>query len=1180
LIGALALIGGLVVAGPPPDALAGPSLSIDVLVASGTDDVEELPDGFLYVESSDLELVTDETDQQVVGLRFTDVQIPTGATILDAWIEFTSDEVDAVATGLTIRGIAEADAAPFSGRYGVTNRSTTTSSAGWSPGEWARVGIAHRTPDLTAIVSELTGPSGGWEAGNALGFTISGTGTRVADSYEGAPTQAPLLHVEYTIGGSTNAPPTLIASASEVGPDGRATLTGEVTDDGLPDPPSLTWEWTQTAGPAADIADPTALVTEVTLTESGTHAFALTASDGAITVSASVVVTNGGAVGPQPLLPDLVSTAPDPGRQRYTIGDPTFPDLDGHLLLRFDGYVTNVGDGPLHVTGNPQHLNPSDLNSHDVWQWVAQTDGSLVRAQKVPIQFENDDDHNHFHFMDLVEYSLLEGDGSGGSVVLMSAKVGFCLSDTETIPGFPNPGPQTYYYATTLFCSQDDPGAVDLFMGVTQGWHDVYGWETNFQWFDVSDVVPGEYRISTTTDPNDLVIEKDEVNLPALAPEPTIVPGHAPTASSAATPAATAIDVTLTSDRFESDFDGAPVVGVPVYSIESLPTEGTLDVGIGPLDGDVVRYTPGPGFEGTDSFVFGVRDSLSPFPFTTPTATVTIEVTGGGTVPNTPPTVDVGARPVDSSGNRITLEAVVGDDGLPAVPGSITWRWSQTSGPAASIADPNATTTTATLSTPGTYVFAGTADDGDLATTAEVEYVLPDTSGAGGVFRIATSTDDTEELASGTLYQTSSDIELAVDSSTQTIGLRFTDVGIPAGSEITSAWIQFTVDEISTGPVSLQIAAERSPDAAPFAGRGSVSGRSLTDAIAWSPPDWTAVGAAGPAQRTPDLSALIEAVVAQPGWDEGNAIAVVITGSGTRTAESFDGSPAAAATLHLSWNPPPPGANRPPAVSVSGTGGPVGSSASLTAVVSDDGLPDPPGATTIEWRQTAGPASTIDAPAAASTAATLPEVGEYTFEVTVSDGDRSTVDEVTITAFDPATTVLEARVPIASGGDDVEELPSGYLYVDSSDLELTEEGGLQQVIGLRFASLAIPQGATIRSARIEFTVDEVGTAPTSLTIAIADTTDAPVWAGRSAVSSTPVRGTVVTWAPAGWTTVGARGPDQTTPDLGPLLGPVVGSPGWTSGNAVAFVITGSGGRIAESFEGTGPPILVVEYTLP
>ena len=36
-----------------------------------------------------------------------------------------------------------------------------------------------------------------WRVGNAVAFVITGTGRRVAESYDGARDRAPLLHIEY-----------------------------------------------------------------------------------------------------------------------------------------------------------------------------------------------------------------------------------------------------------------------------------------------------------------------------------------------------------------------------------------------------------------------------------------------------------------------------------------------------------------------------------------------------------------------------------------------------------------------------------------------------------------------------------------------------------------------------------------------------------------------------------------------------------------------------------------------------------------------------------------------------------------------------------------------------------------------------------------------------------------------
>ena len=62
-----------------------------VPIKDGDDDAEESVDGTVELGSSDLELINDEVDQ-VVGLRFRDIAIPNGATIVRAYIQFHVDE--------------------------------------------------------------------------------------------------------------------------------------------------------------------------------------------------------------------------------------------------------------------------------------------------------------------------------------------------------------------------------------------------------------------------------------------------------------------------------------------------------------------------------------------------------------------------------------------------------------------------------------------------------------------------------------------------------------------------------------------------------------------------------------------------------------------------------------------------------------------------------------------------------------------------------------------------------------------------------------------------------------------------------------------------------------------------------------------------------------------------------
>ncbi|NIW29876.1 MAG: hypothetical protein GWN25_22740, partial [Actinobacteria bacterium] len=104
-------------------------------------------------------------------------------------------------------------------------------------------------------------------------------------------------------------------------------------------------------------------------------------------------------------------------------------------------------------------------------------------------------------------------------------------------------------------------------------------------------------------------------------------------------------------------------------------------------------------------------------------------------------------------------------------------------------------------------------------------------------------------------------------------------------------------------PAQLTIEGEASDDARLFEKRDEdVTSRTRTQgAVAWSPAPWGQIGEAGPDQRTPDLGALVQEIVDRPGWSAGNAMAFVISGSGRRTAEAYDGDRNRAPVLEIGY---------------------------------------------------------------------------------------------------------------------------------------------------------------------------------------------------------------------------------------------------------------------------------------
>lgn len=174
--------------------------------------------------------------------------------------------------------------------------------------------------------------------------------------------------------------------------------------------------------------------------------------------------------------------------------------------------------------------------------------------------------------------------------------------------------------------------------------------------------------------------------------------------------------------------------------------------------------------------------------------------------------------------------------------------------------------------------------------------------------RVAADDDDAEQLSSnGGMYVDSPDLDLVVETDfggTDIVGMRFTNAIIPQGATITNAYVQFWVDETDSGACTLVIKGEDTDDADEFEDSDwNITLRSTTSAsVAWSPPAWGTVGEAGTNQRTPDMSTVIQEIVDRAGWSEGSAIVIIISGTGTRTAESHDGNASSAPVLHVEWS--------------------------------------------------------------------------------------------------------------------------------------------------------------------------------------------------------------------------------------------------------------------------------------
>jgi putative glycosyl hydrolase/concanavalin A-like lectin/glucanase superfamily protein/putative Ig domain-containing protein len=339
--------------------------------------------------------------------------------------------------------------------------------------------------------------------------------------------------------------------------------------------------------------------------------------------------------------------------------------------------------------------------------------------------------------------------------------------------------------------------------------------------------------------------------------------------------------------------------------------------------------------------------------------------------------------------------------------------------------------------------------------------------------------DDAEQSATGTVTVSGGQLDLGAGS--QISGLRFENLSLPPGALIASAHIQFSADEAQGDDSALTIRAQAADHAPVFTtAPNSLSARALTAAsVAWMPAPWSSAGERGPLQRTPDVSALVREVIARPGWTNGHAIAFLITGTGHRTADSFEKTGGNPARLTIDFTTPPP--------------------------------------------------------------------------------------------------LRTVTASVSGGDDDAEQSTTGAVTLRGSSLDL---GAGSQVSGLRFEDLSLPPGALIAGADIQFSADLAQIDDTALAIRAEAADHAPTFtAVTNSLSAREPTAASVAWMPAPWSSAGERGPNQRTPDLSALVREVIARPGWTSGNAMVFLIAGTGHRRAESADKLGglPATLTVSY---
>jgi|GEM_PF-426534 len=1255
------------------------------------DDAEEDVNGVVRRGRQQLRLVFSNNNQgnQTVGLRYRNVNIPQGATITNARIQFTTESTaNTNPSNMVIRGEAADNSAGYTNAaFGLSSRSTTAASVNWSPANWNVVGQAgadQLTPNLSNVVQEIVNRPG-WNAGNSLSFLVDGTGRRRAESWNGSAADAPELIIEYAtpVFGNTNLTP--------------GTYTVTVTDaNGCGSTATVT------------INEPAPIVitaNDVSCNGAGDGSVTATGGTGNLNVSVSQATIN--------TLTNQISFGNDDAEQ-FQNGNVNRGNND--LELGFDnnnnGFQTvgmrfrNLGipqgavitNAYVQFTAkNGGNLNPSNLtivgqdannaggiqaNTNNLtnrpttaasvaWSpanWAANQVGAAQRTPDLSsivqeivnragwssgnnllLMVSGQGRRRAFSYNGnqagapelVIEWTVPSAVGTtnlnpGTYLVNVTDANGCTQAELVTIsqPATPVVVTATNTVLSTTGTSPDGEAQASVSGGTspyTYNWGQNAGNQTGST---ATGLVGGIYEV-TVTDANgcsatdtvlvgtavtpllasanvtvDIDCNGDSNGEAIVAATGGVTPyaylwdgnaGNQTTATavglSAGTYSVTVTDaqnttvvatVTLTEPGpialtvqdplCFGENDGTVTAtggtGPYTYSVTLPPVSGSASVQPAGGNDDVEESNTGVVNNGSISLEMGWdnNDPNDPqlvgirFPglnipqgavITSANILFVAEDDGSGAANLVFQAEDVDdAAPFNTSNSNVANRPLTGTSVSWNAPAFVTGQ-SYTSADLSSLVQAVVNRGGWAAGNDLAMVISGTGYRSAFSFNAgpanapvlQVNWSLA-TTGSVTSAPLAVSDDAEQALNNGTVLTNSTSLEMGFDnndpSDPQLVGMRFPDITVPQGAVITGAAIVFTAESNANGTANLTFRAEASDDALTFStANDNIGSRVLTNAlVSWNVPNWTN----NQSYTSPDLSSLVQEVVGRAGWASGNDLAVVVSGTGFRNASSFEAGSAVAPQLQLTWT-----------TSFDAD--------SLAAGTYQVNVTDANGCTYSDLVTVTEPAELL----ALGTAADCGSTGQIY-------GAGGTAPYV-LNLIGGAS----ASNQVVASGDDAEQaLSNGSMNTGSSSLEIgfdNNDPNDPQLVGVRFDGVGLPQGANILSASLTFTSLSNESGSANFSIAGEDVDNAAGFTNaNSNVSNRPATAATVAWnnVPA-WTT----GQAYTTPDLSNVVQEIVNRNGWAANNDMAFLVSGTGFREAQAFDGSNgdAPVLNVVYAV-
>ncbi|HYV11049.1 MAG TPA: PKD domain-containing protein, partial [Pyrinomonadaceae bacterium] len=508
-----------------------------------------------------------------------------------------------------------------------------------------------------------------------------------------------------------NAPPTVSAGDDQtITLPSTATLNGSVIDDGLPTS-VVTTTWSLVSGPAAVTFSPTNQpATTATFTAPGTYVLRLTASDSLLSASDDVTVT----VNPYPCITPphgLVSWWPGDGNYTELVsannGNPpsgaTFVPGMVAQTFNFDGTSTSGFSVPdsrtLKFTGaisiaawvNPASLSCTNIDNSGYCALVAKDN----RIQRNWGLWMKPDGGLHLSYVN-------------GTNIFIESPASLVVGQYSFVAGIIDPaqGVMQIYVNGVLKASRQTTAPMlannlPVTIGISPGGFNFRGKIDEVNLFNRA-LTPQEMLAIYNAQGGGMC--KDQVNHPPVVnagPDRTI------TVRDSASLQGTATD------------DGQPAGSTLAvnWSVVSGPGTVTFE--------NAQQASTTATFSQTGTYVLRLTANDSDL-ISDDDVVVTVNPSAG----NQPPTVTAGANQTIQIESTATLNGTATDDGLPTG-STLAITWSVVSGPGQVVFGNNTRAqTTATFSTPGTYVLRLTAFDTEITRFADVTITVKPTNHA------------------------------------------------------------------------------------------------------------------------------------------------------------------------------------------------------------------------------------------------------------------------------------------------------------------------------------------------------------------------------------------------------------------------------------------------------------------